>query len=102
MTEPIVVDKRPTYDDSPLKPFTATPLGDYIVVKRIPEPEGVVILADISKELPLNCEVIGVSSKVTEIVKGDKVLVRRYSGTIVEVDKQEYTLILIQDVLLKL
>lgn len=121
MSEPTVIDKRPTYDDSPAKPFTATPLGDYIVVKRIPEPEGVVVLADISKEKPIQCEVVAVPHDlkkwaklsdvndpystivVTPILEvGDKVLIRRYSGTEVEIDKQEYTLILIHDVLLKL
>lgn len=109
MSEPTVIDRRPAYDDSPAKPFTATPLGDYIVVKRIPEPEGVVVLADISKEKPVQCEVIAVSHflqtlpiKSGGIGVGDKVLIRRYSGTEVEIDKQEFTLILIHDVLLKL
>lgn len=102
--DPVVIDKRPSYDQSPAekKPFTAKPLGDYIVVKRIAEPEGLIVEADIAKDKPINCEVVAVSNMVGGVGPGDKVLIRSYSGTEVKVDGEEYTLILIHDVLLKL
>jgi chaperonin GroES len=111
--EPSVIDRRPTYDDTPAEPalFTAQPIGDYIVVKRIPEPEGLIIEADVAKDKPINCRVVAISQHPSsELARaalqalkiGDTVLIRRYSGTEVKVNRDEYTLVIIFDVLLKL
>jgi len=108
-----VIDRRPSYDQTPVEPqpFNAHPIGDYIVVKRIPEPEGLIVEADVAKDKPINCEVVAVSehpsseyasAALQSIGPGDKVLIRRYSGTEVKVNGQEYTLVIIFDVLLRL
>lgn len=111
--EPTVIDRRPSYDETPVDPvpFTAQPIGDYIVVRRIPEPEGLIIEADVAKDKPVNCQVIAVSAHPSSdlaraalqaLTPGDRVLIRRYSGTEVKVNGDEYTLVIIFDVLLKL
>lgn len=103
-----VVDKRRYYDDVPVV-FNHVPIGDYLVVKRIPEEEGLIVEADIAKDKPLRCEVVAVSPYATSeysraalgaISAGDKILIRRYAGTEVKVDGIEYTLIMVLDVLL--
>jgi chaperonin GroES len=108
---PVVVDRRRAYDDSPRKPFTAQPIGDYLVVRRIVEPDGLIIEADIAQDKPVNCEVVAVSQHASTLMAeealqtlapGDKVLIRRYAGTEVKLDGEEFTLVLIFDVLLKL
>lgn len=105
-----VVDRRRNYDDNPVE-FTHSPIGDYLVVRRIPEPEGLIVEADVAKDKPINCEVVAVSqhpssdlasAALQSIHTGDKVLIRRYSGTEVKVNGIEYTLVMIFDVLLKL
>lgn len=104
-----IVDKRRSYDDTPPGPFNHVPIGDYLVVKRIPEEEGLIVEADIAKDKPLRCEVIAVSPYATSeysraalaaITTGDRIFIRRHAGTEVKVDGIEYTLIMVLDVLL--
>lgn len=104
--EPTVKKVQPTAPK-----VKAIPLGSKILVWRIPEEEGLIAMADIAIEKPLECWVIGVSatglneydSRALELLQpGDKVLVRRNSGTEVKVEGNELTVLHVQDVLLKL
>ena len=80
----------------------AKPMGRTILVQRIPEKQGLIVIADSGEEKPCRCEVIAVPVNVKQVKKGDKVLIRRYSGSEVELGGQEFTTIDIADVLLKL
>lgn len=104
----MVVDKRRSYDGAPVV-FNHTPIADYLVVKRIPEEEGLIVEADVSKEKPVKCEVIAISPYAScayasialqAFSKGDKILIRRYAGTDIKVDGMEYTMIMVFDVML--
>lgn len=97
---------------SPTAPsVTAVPLGSKILVWRIPEAEGLIQMADSAKEKPLECQVVAVSAtglneydtKALALLKtGDKVLLRRNSGTEIKVEEHDLTVVHVMDVLLKL
>lgn len=87
------------------------PLADRVVLKRLEAEEKTksgIVLAGSAKEKPQEAEVIavgpgGISSDGKEIkmeVKvGDKVLISKYSGTEVKVDKEEYIIVKQEDIL---
>ena len=80
----------------------AKPMGRSILVQRIPDKQGLIVLADTAKEKPVRCEVIAVPVNVKQVKKGDRILIRRYSGSEIELGGQEFTVLDIADVLLKL
>jgi chaperonin GroES len=80
----------------------AKPMGRSILVQRIPEKQGLIVLADTEKEKSVHCEVITVPVNVKQVKKGDRVLIRRYSGSEIELGGQQFTILDIADVLLKL
>ncbi len=104
-----VTDKRRAAQPEPVAPkVNFTPLGSKCLLWRIPEAEGIIELADSAKEKPLEAEVIAVSAtglsefdtKALALLKpGDKVLVRKNSGTEIKVDGHELTIIHVQDIL---
>ena len=88
------------------------PIKDNIVVKRLEEDAekkvGSIIIPDSAKEKPMTAEVIAVGSgrilkdgkKVPlEVKVGDKVLVGKYSGSEVKLDRKEYLILPEHDVL---
>jgi chaperonin GroES len=119
-----VQDKRPNYQPSialgkaekeqpvPVCPkVKSVPLGSKVLVWRIPEVEGVIKQADIAVEKPLECQVVAVSTSglseydtqaLAQIKTGDKVLIRKNSGTEIKVEGQELTVLHVMDILLKL
>ena len=86
------------------------PLMDRVVVKQVETEEvskGGIILTSAAKEKPQFAEVIAVGPGKTEdgklvkidLKKGQRVIYKKYSGTEVTVDKQEYLLISAEDIL---
>ncbi len=87
------------------------PLADRVVLKRLEAEETTksgIVLAGSAKEKPQEAEVIavgpgGVTSDGKEIkmeVKiGDKVLISKYSGTEVKLNKEEYIIVKQEDIL---
>lgn len=103
-------DKKPV--QKPVAPkVSAVPVGSKLLVWRIPEEKGLIEMADVGKEKPLECEVLAVSatglneydSKALALFQpGDKVLIRRNTGTEIKVEGHDLTILHVQDVLLKL
>lgn len=87
------------------------PLADRVVIKRLEAEEKTksgIVLAGSAKEKPQEAEVIAVGpGGVTidgkeikmEVKVGDKVLISKYSGTEVKVDKEEYIIVKQEDIL---
>ncbi len=87
------------------------PLSDRILVRRLEEQEqkrGGIIIPDTAKEKPQECEVMAVGpGRVTEdgkripteLKKGDRILISKYSGTEVKIDGEEYLIMREDDVL---
>lgn len=87
------------------------PLADRVVLKRLEAEEKTksgIVLAGSAKEKPQEAEVIAVGSGgITtdgkeikmEVKVGDKVLISKYSGTEVKVDKEEYIIVKQEDIL---
>ena len=81
------------------------PLADRVLVKPLDSSEtkkGSIIIPDTAKEKPQEGEVIAVgkgrlSSKgeriAPEVKKGDKVLFRKYSGTEINVEEEQYLIL---------
>lgn len=89
----------------------AVPLGAKVLVWRVPEPESVIQMADIAVEKPLECVVVAVSvtglneydtKALSQLQPGDRVLVRKNSGTEIKVEGSELTVLHVMDILLKL
>lgn len=82
-----------------------SPLADRVLVKPLEKEEvkqGGIIIPDTAKEKPQEGEVIAVgkgrlSNKgeriKPEVKKGDKVLFRKYSGTEISVDNEQYLIL---------
>lgn len=83
-----------------------TPLGENVLVKvmsveKITE-SGIVLPETASEEKPQEAEVIAVgdSEKINqEIKKGSRVIFAKYSGTEIEIDKEEYLILKAEDIL---
>lgn len=87
------------------------PLADRVVLKRLEAEETTksgIVLAGSAKEKPQEAEVMAVGpGGVTtdgkevkmEVKVGDKVLISKYSGTEVKVDKEEYIIVKQEDIL---
>jgi chaperonin GroES len=109
-----VVDKRRAQAAVPVPTcpnVTAVPLGSKVLVWRIPEEQGTILQADIAQEKPLECEVVAVSTTglsefdtqaLALLKQGDKVLIRKNSGTEIKVEGHELTVLHVMDILLRL
>lgn len=87
------------------------PLADRVVLKRLEAEETTksgIVLAGSAKEKPQEAEVVAVGpGGVTsdgkdikmEVKVGDKVLISKYSGTEVKIDKEEYIIVKQEDIL---
>lgn len=107
--ELLVTDHRRDYD-LPIEPLpepvcpivTVTPMGQKVLLWRIPVREGLIVEADTAKEKPLDCIVVAVNPSEQVLKVGDKVKIRKFSGTEIELMGHEFTIIMTADVLLKL
>ena len=87
----------------------AAPLGSKVILWRIPVAEGLVV--DPNADKPLECEVVAVSTSglsefdvqaLSQLKIGDKVLIRKNSGTEVKVEGHEVTILHVMDILCRL
>jgi chaperonin GroES len=81
------------------------PLNDRVLLRRLEEKEivkGGIIIPDTAKEKPQEAEVVGVGpgkldengKRVpTEVKKGDRVLIGKYSGTDIKLGDDEYLIV---------
>ncbi len=83
-----------------------TPLGENILIKVISTEKttesGIVLPETASEDKPQEGEVIAVgdSEKINkEIKKGSKVIFAKYSGTEIEIEKEEYLILKAEDIL---
>jgi chaperonin GroES len=79
------------------------PLGARALVKEV-EPEQTtesgIVLPDTAKEKPQTAEVVAVAAhEDVNVSVGDVVVVRKYSGTEVEVDGEEHRIVDAEDIL---
>ena len=77
------------------------PLGKRVLVKKLEEQSTTssgIIIPDSAKEKPSQGEVVSVSSEVSELAKGNKVLFSKYSGNEVSLDGNKYLVIDVDDV----
>ncbi len=108
-----VTDRRFAADTKPTPvcpKVKSIPLGSKVLLWRIPAETGVIVEAEISQEKPLECEVVAVSSTglsefdsaaLAQLKTGDKVLIRKNSGTEIKVEGHELTVIHVMDILLR-
>ena len=79
------------------------PLGARVVLKEVEREqttESGIVLPDTAKEEPQTAEVVGVSAhEDVKVSVGDVVVVRKYSGTEVELDGEEHRIVDAEDVL---
>jgi chaperonin GroES len=109
MSEAEIIDRRTSTNPIPgptpeqlAELASAKPLGKNILVRRIKDTyTGLIQLADIAQEKPVRCEVVSVSDAITSLAPGDKILIRRYSGSEIEVGGQELAILHVEDILLK-
>lgn len=92
--------------------MTIKPLGDRVVIKMVENEEKTasgIVLPDSAKEKPQVAEVVAVGPGgfadgheiKMELEVGDRVLISKYAGTQVTIDKVEYTILRQNDVLAK-
>ena len=79
------------------------PLGARVVVKEV-EPEQTtesgIVLPDTAKQKPQTAEVVAVGAhEDVKVSVGDVVVVRKYSGTEVELDGEEHRIVDTEDIL---
>ena len=90
--------------------MTIKPLADRVVVKSVEVEEtskGGIILAASAQEKPEIAEIVAVGpggivdgNEVKMYVKvGDRVIIGKYSGTDIKLDKEEYTIVKQSDIL---
>ncbi len=90
--------------------MTIKPLGDRVVIKMVENEEktvGGLVIPDSAKEKPQVAEVVAVGpggvvegkEVKMELEVGQKVLISKYAGTQITIDKVEYTILKQSDVL---
>ncbi len=79
------------------------PLGDRLIVSPVEEEETTasgIVLPDTAKEEPQTAEVVAVGAhEDVKVSVGDVVVVRKYSGTEVELDGEEHRIVDAEDIL---
>lgn len=78
------------------------PLGKRVIIKRMEAEEKTasgIVLPSQAKEKPQMAEVVAVSSEVEEVKVGDKVVFKKYVGTEIKLENEEYTICDMADVL---
>ena len=78
------------------------PLGKRVVLKQLVAEETTksgIVLTGQSKEKPQEAEVVSIGEVTVDIKVGDKVFYKKYAGTDVKLDDQEYIIIDEDDVI---
>jgi chaperonin GroES len=79
------------------------PLGSRVVVKEVEREqttEAGIVLPDTAKEKPQSAEVVAVGAhEDVKVSVGDVVVLRKYSGTEVELDGEEHRIVDAEDIL---
>ncbi len=78
------------------------PLGERVLVKRCEAEEKTasgIIIPSQAAEQPQMAEVVAVGKDVKEVKKGDNVLLKKYGGSDVKVDGEDYIIIDFEDIL---
>ncbi|NLC28012.1 MAG: co-chaperone GroES [Campylobacteraceae bacterium] len=81
------------------------PLGQRVLIERLEEPTTTasgIIIPDNAKEKPLSGIVRAVSKEVADeglVVKDDKVVFAKYSGSELTLDGKEYLVLALEDIL---
>ena len=82
------------------------PLGNQVLIKRIDKEEvtsGSIIIPDVAQEKPTESIVIAIGDdKGIKVKPGDRVLVGRFCGMEVEIDKQTLIIINYEDIAAKI
>lgn len=90
--------------------MTIKPLGDRVVIKMIEMEETTksgIVLPGTAKEKPQVAEIVAVGpggmidgKEITmQVTVGDRVLISKYAGTEIKIDKVEYTILKQSDIL---
>ena len=82
-------------------PSPGQPLGDTVIMERIPEKRHFLDQADAAAQKPLQCLVIAASKKAQEygIEAGSRVMIRSYTGTGITVNGYDYEVLSYHDIL---
>jgi len=83
-----------------VKQIKARPMGKKVLVWRIPEKKTLLELAETDTDKPVKCRVV--STNVNGLNQEDEVIIRNFSGTEVKLEGIILTVILAEDILLKL
>ncbi|MCW8838849.1 MAG: co-chaperone GroES [Thiovulaceae bacterium] len=78
-----------------------TPLGKRVLVKRLEEANTTasgIIIPDNAAEKPSQGEVVAISSEVSELKNGNKVLFGKFSGNEVSLEGEKYLVIDVEDI----
>ena len=78
------------------------PLGDRVLCKRLMAPEvteGGIALPESSRVHLELADVLHVSAEVTRVKVGERVLIGRYTGTNVLVNREAFTLVRVDDII---
>jgi co-chaperonin GroES (HSP10) len=80
------------------------PLGDIVILERIPEKRHFLDKAEVTAEKSLKCIVIAASKKAQAegVNAGDTVMIRSYTGTGISVDDYMYETVPYQDILFRI
>ncbi len=78
------------------------PIGKRVVLKQVIAEETTksgIVLTGNAKEKPQEAEIVAVGSVEADIKVGDKVFYKKYSGTEVKLDDEEYLIVDEEDIL---
>jgi chaperonin GroES len=105
------VSKAKSPKERQIMTLNIKPLGDRILVEALVEKEvkkGGIVIPDIAKEKPMECRVVALGTGKTddkgkkvpfEMKKGDRLLVAKYGGTEIHLERKEYKILNSEDAL---
>ncbi len=83
--------------------MSVKPLGERVLLE-VPEVKeektsSGLFVPDTVKEKPLEATVVAVGAKVEDVKAGDKVIYAKFAGTEIKIDKKDYLLMEVNDIL---
>ena len=83
--------------------MSVKPLGERVLLE-VPEVKeektsSGLFVPDTVKEKPLEAVVVAVGAKVEDVKAGDKVIYAKFAGTEIKIDKKDYLLMEVNDIL---
>ena len=83
--------------------MSVKPLGERVLLE-VPEVKeektsSGLFVPDTVKEKPLEAVVVAVGAKVEDVKAGDKVIYAKFAGTEIKIDKRDYLLMEVNDIL---